>query len=71
MTNKWSSVPQKEEKAMIFISHRSTDKGVADILVDFFVSTGISKNKIFCSSLPGNDINEKISEEVKEALKIV
>lgn len=54
---------------MIFISHRSTDKGVADILVDFFVSTGISKNKIFCSSLPGNDINEKISEEVKEALK--
>lgn len=69
MTNKWSSVPQKEEKAMIFISHRSTDKGVADILVDFFVSTGISKNKIFCSSLPGNDINEKISEEVKKALK--
>ena len=54
---------------MIFISHRSTDKGIADMLVDFFCGTGISRNTIFCSSLPGNDINEKISNEVKAALK--
>lgn len=63
------SFSQKEEKTMVFISHRSIDKEVADILVDFFASTGISRNKIFCSSLPGNDINEKISNEVKAALK--
>ena len=54
---------------MIFISHRSTNKGIADMLVDFFCGTGISRNTIFCSSLPGNDINEKISNEVKAALK--
>lgn len=54
---------------MIFISHRETDKEVADMLVDFFASTGIPKDKVFCSSLPGNKVHKKISEEVKEALK--
>ena len=39
------------------------------MIVDFFSATGISRDKIFCSSLPGNDINEKISDEVKMALK--
>ena len=56
-------------KNIIFISHRSTDKDIADILGDFFVGTGIPKEAVFCSSLPGNDINERISDEVKTALK--
>lgn len=56
-------------KSIIFISHRSADKEIADILVDFFCGTGIPRESIFCSSLPGNDINEKISEEVKDAIK--
>lgn len=59
----------KEMKRNVFISHRSTDKAIADMLVDFFSATDIPKNAIFCSSLPGNDINEKISDEVKSALK--
>ena len=53
----------------IFISHRSTDKAIADILLDFFVSTGIPRDAVFCSSLPGNDIKEKVSGEVKDALR--
>jgi len=53
----------------IFISHRSTDKKVAEILESFFTSCGISYENIFCSSLPGNDVKEKISAEVREALK--
>lgn len=52
----------------IFISHRSTDKEIANMLTDFFCGTGIPKEKIFCSSLPGNDINRKISSEIKSAL---
>lgn len=56
-------------KTVVFISHRSTDKDIADMLVDFFSGTGISRDAIFCSSLPGNDVNEKISDEVKKALK--
>ena len=56
-------------KTIIFISHRSTDKDIADMLVDFFSGTGIPRDAIFCSSLPGNDVNEKISGEVKKALK--
>ena len=56
-------------KNIIFISHRSTDKDIADMLVDFFVGTGILKEAVFCSSLPGNDINERISGEVKAALQ--
>lgn len=60
---------EKEVNPVVFISHRSTDKKVADMIADFFSATGISRDKIFCSSLPGNDINEKISDEVKTALK--
>ena len=54
---------------IIFISHRSTDKEIADMLTDFFSRAGIPTNAIFCSSLPGNDINEQISKEVKSALR--
>ena len=60
---------KKKVKDIIFISHRSIDKEIADMLVDFFSGTGIPKDKIFCSSLPGNDINERISGEFKNALK--
>ena len=61
--------PNTESIPKIFISHRSTDKKVADILESFLTNCGISYNNIFCSSLPGNDVEEKISSEVKEALK--
>lgn len=50
----------------IFISHRATDKDVADILLTFLVSTGIPRAAIRCSSLPGNDVIEKISPEVRD-----
>ncbi len=55
-------------KIMIFISHRTTDKDIADMLVDFLCGAGISKEYIFCSSLPGNDVGEQISSEIKVAL---
>lgn len=60
---------KKKVSPIIFISHRSTDKAIADMLLDFFSGTGIPRETVFCSSLPGNDINEKISGEVKTALK--
>lgn len=53
----------------IFISHRSTDAAVADMIKDFLVNTGIPNDKIFCSSLPGNDVGEKIAPEVKAHLQ--
>lgn len=53
----------------IFISHRTVDAAVADMIKDFLVNTGIPNDKVFCSSLPGNDVNEKISPEVKQRLK--
>lgn len=53
----------------IFISHRSTDAVIVEMIKDFLVATGIPNEKIFCSSLPGNDVNEKISPEVKQRLK--
>lgn len=60
---------KKKVDPIIFISHRSTDKAIADMLLDFFSGTGIPRKTVFCSSLPGNDVNEKISGEVKDALK--
>lgn len=52
----------------VFISHRRTDEQVADMIKDFLVATGISNSYVFCSSLPGNDVNEKIGKEVREKL---
>ena len=57
------------ERNSIFISHRSTDKDVADMLKDFLVATGIPNEKVFCSSLPGNDVKFRISAEVKKRLQ--
>lgn len=53
---------------IIFISHRTTDAKVADMLKDYLVATGIPNDYIFCSSLPGNDVNSVISREVKEKI---
>lgn len=50
---------ENKMKNKIFISHRTTDKEVADMLLDFLSGTGIPRENIFCSSLPGNDINPK------------
>ena len=68
------STMKREEKAMgtnkrIFISHRTCDQKIADMLCDYFVALGVNGESVFCSSLPGNDVKEKISVEVKEALK--
>ncbi len=69
-TKKAISVAKGENaKPIIFISHRSTDKEVADMLADFFYGTGITTDTVFCSSLPGNDVKHRISDEVKAALK--
>lgn len=52
----------------IFISHNTLDKTVADILVDFLIAVGIPRNEIFCSSLPGNNVKENITTEIRESL---
>ena len=52
----------------IFISHNTQDKVVADIFVDFLIAVGIPRNEIFCSSLPGNNVRENITAEIKNVL---
>ena len=52
----------------IFISHSTQDKIVADIFVDFLIAVGISREEIFCSSLPGNNVKENITTEIRESL---
>lgn len=46
-------ITENKNPPKIFISHRSTDKKVADIIENFLTSCGIPYNNIFCSSLPG------------------
>ena len=53
----------------IFISHRSIDKDIADIFEEFLTQCGVPSNDIFCSSLPGNDVQQFISKEIKQALQ--
>ena len=57
-----------EMTPIIFISHRTIDGPVADMLRDFLVGAGIPNECIFCSSLPGNDVKYNISREVKEKI---
>lgn len=57
-----------KENKKIFISHRSTDKKIADIFETFLTTCGIPYNQIFCSSLPGNDVEKEISREIKNSL---
>ena len=52
----------------VFVSHRSTDKVIAEMFLDFLVALGFPRDEYFCSSLPGNDIKEKIPDEVKQAI---
>ncbi len=53
----------------VFISHRKLDEVVAEMLFDFLIAAGIPRDAVFCSSLPGNDVKEFISEEVRQALQ--
>lgn len=53
---------------VIFISHRTVDGPLADMLRDYLVGAGIPNEYIFCSSLPGNDVKHIISREVKEKI---
>lgn len=69
------SAIQTEEKGtesnmapIIFISHRTEDAEVADMLRDYLIATGIPNEYVFCSSLPGNDVKSVISREVKDKI---
>ncbi len=53
---------------IIFISHRTEDAQIADMLRDYLVATGIPNEYVFCSSLPGNDVKSMISREVKDKI---
>lgn len=53
---------------MVFISHRVIDQNIADVFADFLKAIGVPSKKIFCSSLPGNDVKRKIDVEVKQNL---
>lgn len=49
----------REEKRHALEAARRERAMVADMIKDFLVSTGIPNDKVFCSSLPGNDVHEK------------
>jgi hypothetical protein len=54
---------------LIFISHRTKEQSVGEMLLDFLSTTGIPRDAIKCSSLPGNDVKVKISSEVRDWIK--
>lgn len=58
------------DEGMIFISHRSTATDFVDAFVDFVKILGVPSDKIFCSSLPGNDVKYKIDSEVRRNLQL-
>lgn len=65
---KENNVECLENNRAIFISHSSQDKRFVDKLIDYLTLLGCSDHLFFCSSLPGNDVRQKISTEIKSAL---
>lgn len=65
-----TNIVSKEHNMLpvVFISHRTVDGPVADMLRDYLVGSGIPNEYIFCSSLPGNDVRHNIPREVKERI---
>ncbi len=57
------------ERSKVFISHRHTDEKVAVALKYFLIATHVPTESIFCSSIPGFDVKERISKDVKDNLK--
>lgn len=53
---------------IVFISHSHFDKDVAEMLKEYLVATGVPNERIFCSSLPGNDVDSNISRDIKQKL---
>ncbi len=64
-----NTLVNNQENDMIFISHRSTDKPVVDLFVGFLKKVGVPSRNIFYSSLPGNDVKNRISVEIKDNLR--
>ena len=52
----------------IFISHRSIDSAVANVIKELLIALGIDNKNIFCSSIPGYDVKYTISNEVYTAI---
>ena len=57
------------KRTKVFISHSSKDAPVAIMLKAYLIGCGIENKNIFCSSIPGNDVEQKIGTEVKENLQ--
>ncbi len=57
-------------KKNIFISHSSENKGIAEQLCAFMTRLGIQDNKIFCSSIIGQGVNngEKLNEAISKSI---
>lgn len=57
-------------KKNIFISHSSASKEIAEQLCSFMVRLGISEEKIFCSSIIGQGVNngEKLNDAIGKAI---
>lgn len=53
----------------IFISHRNSDEKFVGLLETFLTTCGIKSETIFCSSLPGNDVQCEVSKEIKAAFQ--
>lgn len=61
---------QGEKIRRVFISHRSEDKDVADMLIGYLSRLGISVEEFFCSSIPANGVERYVSTEVKQAIHV-
>lgn len=59
----------RDYKYDVFISHNSKDKELAIFLVDFLIGLGISKEKIFFTSLTETGVDKSIRKDIKEALQ--
>lgn len=68
-SNDLEATMQGKKIKRVFISHRSEDKDVADMLISFLSRLGVSVEEFFCSSIPANGVEQYVSIEVKQAIR--
>ena len=58
---------RRKKKPLVFISHRGSQVGFVMALVSLFHNCGFTKENLFCSSVPGFNID--LDEDIIETLR--
>lgn len=67
--NNQNDIKNSESAPVVFISHSTTDKEIADMLITFLKGIGLKQESIFSTSVSGSAVKEVIPKEIKDSFR--